>query len=452
MKGFNLKKICDIVSGTLINARDTDAEAGRIVIDTREIRKNDIFAAFRGEKVDGHDFVNSAFSSGAICCIVDHVPEKAEGALILVSSVQNAVERIAQEYRNSISVPVIGITGSNGKTTAKEMIYAVLSQKYSVLKTDKNLNNQIGVPMTVSSICDNHSAAVIEMGISKKGDMDLLGRIVRPDIAVFTNIGHAHLEFLDNLQGVYSEKTKLLKYMDRSKLVIVNGDDRLLNQIDCEQKVIRYGLGDHCDVKAYDITVAEDSGLLSFTLDCFGENVKMNAPAFGKHIIYAVLEAAAAGWSMGMSLHDIAAGIAKYQVVGSRSSIIRTDCLTVIDDCYNANPDSVKNAVDSMMLLKGRHVCILGDMLELGNDKEELHYIVGKYAAENGCDRVIACGPVSSYIVQGAGKAGVYCENLDELSACLSDELKKDDIVLVKASRSMHFERVTEVLKTLHLH
>ena len=451
MDGLNLRTICSVVYGTPCNISDYTVEPNRIVIDSRDITTDDLFAAFKGEKADGHDYIESALNKGACCCLAEYIPEGIEGPVIIVKSVEEAMEQIAQEYRSRISIPVIGITGSNGKTTAKEMISSVLGQRFTVLKTDKNLNNQLGVPMTVSSITKNHTAAVIEMGVSKKNDMDVLGKIVRPDIAVFTNIGHAHLEFLDNLEGVFLEKTKVLQYMDADATAVINGDDPFLNGLQCRQRIIRYGFGDNCDVRACGVSFSKETGNLSFTVNCFGTEIPIDAPAYGKHIVYAALEAAAVGTVMDISPEEIIRGIGGYKIVGRRSSVIHTDAFTIIDDCYNANPDSVKSGIDSMMMIPGRHLCILGDMLELGKTSDRLHFEIGKYAAEKGCECVLAYGTEAANIAEGAESIGVYCREYDDFVKEIQNTIREGDVILVKASRSMNFERITEMLRQFSL-
>lgn len=449
MYGLTLTKIAEICNGQLINCEEPEAEPSRIIIDSREAKTGDLFAAFVGEKVDGHNFINVAFNAGAICCLAEKIPSELNGCIILVDSVETAVAIIARYFRKMLSVPVIGITGSNGKTTAKEMISAVLSEKYNVLKTDKNLNNQIGVPMTVSSINREHTAAVVEMGVSKKNDMDLLGSIVCPNIMVYTNIGHAHLEFLDDLDGVLFEKGKAVNYMDDESVVIINGDDPHLRKLKCRQKVITYGINNACDIMADDISYSIDDNILSMTIKMNGFSVKTEVMSFGTHIVYAALEAAAVACALGIEPEIAARGIGKYKPVGRRSLLCHTGSLTLIDDCYNSNPDSLRNSIDSMLLLPGRHVCIVGDMLELGDDSRKMHYDCGVYAVEKGIDLVISIGALAEEISSGAGRNGINFKSSDDAKTALSGLLRKDDVVLVKASRGMHLETVSEYIKSL---
>lgn len=448
MKAITVKQAAALVSGELCGVGDFEKSLGAIVTDSRAVREGDVFAAFVGEHTDGHAYISTALDKGAACCIAQRVPEGETRPVIVVENVQTAIETLAAAYRETLSIPVIGITGSVGKTSAKEMISAVLSRKYSVLKTDKNFNNQIGVPMTVSRIEAEHEAAVIEMGISDFGEMSGLARIVRPTIGVFTIIGHAHIEFLHDLNGVLRAKTEMLDYMDEGAPVVMNGDDALLAAFSCRQKKILFGLGENCDLRAENIRV---NGVDGMHCDIVYADRRFAAdiPAFGKHIVYAALEGAAVGILLGMSDDEIAAGIASYKTVGRRAAVCDTGTVTLIDDCYNANPDSVKSGIDSMLTVAGRHVCVLGDMLELGENENEMHRAIGEYALQAGVDLVLTAGVRSTHTARGAGSIGVHYNTREELIKALPGHIRKGDVVLVKASHSQKFEEVSEAIKTL---
>ena len=335
-----------------------------------------------------------------------------------------------------------------GKTSAKEMIASVLQQRFRVLKTEGNLNNQIGVPMTVSRIEPEHQAAVVEMGISGFGEMRALTNIVRPTVAVFTVIGHAHLEFLHDRKGVFRAKTEMLEGMDDNGVVIVNGDDDLLCALQCPQKKLTFGLGENCDVRATDIR-ADALGHLACSILYPGGRMDVQIPSFGKHMVYAALEGAAVGLALGLSESEIIRGIASYETVGSRSAVTETGKITLIDDSYNANPDSMKCGIDSLLQLPGRHVCVFGDMLELGPEEREMHREIGAYATEKGVDLLLCAGPLSRELAAGAGDCASWFSDREELLRALPELIRDGDRVLVKASRGMHFERVAEALKQL---
>lgn len=448
MKNMTLALAAKACSGRLCGQFDENTELGRAVIDSRAVEPGDLFVAYKGEKADGHDYIGAAFDRGAACCLARRVPEGETRPILLVEDVQKALEQIAEAYRATLSIPVVGITGSVGKTSAKEMIAAVLEQRFSVLKTDKNLNNQIGVPMTVSRIRPEHEAAVVEMGISGFGEMRLLSRIARPTIGVFTVIGHAHLEFLRDRQGVFRAKTEMLEYMDDDALVVCNGDDDLLRGMDCRQRKWTFGLSEGCDFRAVELRV-DENGHTSCVIVHDGSRIPVTIPAFGQHMVYAALEGAAVGWLLGLTDREIAEGIGNFSPVGRRSAVTETGRITLIDDSYNANPDSVKCGIDSLLELPGRRVCILGDMLELGAGEEEMHRDVGEYAAKKGIDLVLCSGPLGAEIAAGAGERGRWYESREEMIAALPELIRPGDRVLVKASRGMRFEQISEALKCL---
>lgn len=448
MRGMTISRAAAVCGGRLCGEGDFGAELGSVVIDSRAVSAGDFFVAYKGERVDGHDYISAAFDRGAVCCLAQRVPEGETRPVILVPDVQAALEQICAEYRRDLRLPVIGITGSVGKTSAKEMISAVLSQRLNVLKTDKNLNNQIGVPMTISRIRPEHQAAVVEMGISGFGEMNVLARIARPDMAVFTLIGHAHLEFLHDLDGVLRAKTEMLDFMADDAPVLINGDDEKLCGLQCRQKKISFGLGENCDIRAENIRLGESGE--TFCDIVYGERrIPVEIRAYGRHMIYAALEGAAVGLLMGLSNGEIVKGVASFETVGRRAAVCDTGFVTLIDDSYNANPDSVKCGIDSLMKMPGRHVCILGDMLELGEGSGEMHFDVGRYAGEKGAELVLTSGPLSKETCRGAGERGRHFATREELIAALPGLIQKGDRVLVKASLGSRFDQISEALKEL---
>lgn len=450
MRGLSVSDAAAIVGGELHGSENSDSEILGVAIDSRRIESGFMFAALKGERVDGHDYMNKAFELGAVCCIAERLPEEICGTVIIVPDVSAALKTLAEHYRRRFDIPVIGIAGSVGKTTAKEMVASVLSQKYKVLRTEKNLNNELGVPLTIFRIEPEHEAAVIEMGISDFGEMSRLAKMVRPTMAVYTLIGHAHLEHLHDRGGVLRAKTEMLDFMPDDGTLFLNGDDDLLAGLDCRQRKILYGTGENADVKAENIC----SGSLN-KLSCdivSGERrIHVTVPSYGRHMVYAALEGAAVGIKMGLTDEQIAAGIAAYETVGRRANVTDTGYITLIDDCYNANPDSVMCAVDSLKTVNGRKVCILGDMLEMGENKAELHAQVGKYASDNDTDLLLTVGALSKYTCTAAeGISSLHFESNAELISKLPELIKKGDTVLVKASHSMKFDEISEALKLLN--
>ncbi len=449
MRGINVKQAAAITGGSLSGRGDAERELRGLVIDSRLVREGFAFAAIAGEHVDGHDYVEKAFELGASCCIVEHDIPDVSGCLIVVDDTAKAMARLAEAYRKTLDIPVIGITGSVGKTTAKEMVSAVLSQRFKVLKTDKNFNNELGVPLTIFRIEPEHEAAVIEMGISDFGEMSRLAQMVRPTDAVYTLIGNAHLDRLHDRSGVFRAKTEMLEYMPENGTVFLNADDDLLSACSCRQSRVFYGLGDKADIRAENIKT-DGAALQSCDIISGKRRIHVSIPAYGRHMVYAALEGAAVGMKFGLSDDEIIRGIAAYETVGRRANVIDTGYITIIDDCYNANPDSVKCAIDSMSDSTGRRVCVLGDMLEMGTARAERHADIGRYAAAHGVELLLCVGEMSENTARAAeGIASLHFEDNASLTAALPELIKKGDTVLVKASHSMKLEEVSEALKML---
>lgn len=420
-----------------------DAPLSGGVIDSREAGPGLMFCALPGERADGHEYMRSALEKGAACCLATHVPEGVTGPVILVDDVRSAMAKIAGACRDRLGIPVVGITGSSGKTTAKEMCAAVLSQKYNTLKTEKNFNNELGVPLTIFRIGPEHGAAVVELGINHFGEMSRLGAMAKPDIAVYTLIGRSHLEALGDLDGVLRAKGELVEHMPPDGLLIVNGDDEKLAAWRPARRKLTFGLGEGCDVRGVGFAPRGAKGS-ALTVLAGERRIELFLPAYGRHLAYAALAAAAVGIELGLSDGQIAAGAADYAPVGRRARIIETPSLTVIDDCYNANPDSVKMAIASAGALGGRLVCILGDMLELGELSEQMHREVGEAARAAGA-LLLTAGERS------AAMGGEHFASKAELISALPRLLKRGDRVLVKASHSMAFEEISDALRALSL-
>lgn len=458
MFGITVSEAAAICGGSVFCGRDYDPELRRLVIDSREVGKGDLFVAYKGERSDGHDFILAALEKGAACALAEHLPDIAltgdtdpyeifPGPVIVCRNVQEAVEKIAAAFRKKLDIPVVGVTGSVGKTTTKEMIASVLESRFMVHKTAGNLNNTIGLPISLCGIDRQDEAAVLEMGINHFGEMRRLGRMAAPDIAVYTVIGHAHLEFLGDLNGVLKAKTEMLEFMSDEALLVVNGDDPLLRSFSCTQWKMTYGVSESCDVRAANVVCAE--GFVTCDIHYSGKTLHAEIPGFGSHLVYAALAAAAVGFAVGLSGDEIAAGLADYRTVGRRLAVENTGYLRLIDDCYNSNPDSCRSSVDTLLSLSGRHVCILGDMLELGANSDAMHREIGAYAADKGVELLITCGPSAALMAESFGVDAVRFEDTDSLIAALPGLLRREDCVLVKASRGMHLELVSEEVKHL---
>lgn len=424
----------------------TAQEITAVTTDSRAVTPGCLFAAIVGERADGHDYIGSAREKGASCVLCERFVD-ADIPQIRVEDTQSALRQIAGFYRCQFEIPFVGVTGSVGKTTAKEMISAVLSAKFDTLKTEKNFNNELGVPLTLFRLRENHEAAVVEMGISDFGEMTRLAEMVHPDIAVFTLIGDAHLEFLGDRRGVLRAKGEIVGGMPEDGVVIANGDDIVLAHHFFGRKTILFGTGENCDVRAVDIVNDGYAGTKCVIVSG-SRSIPVSIPGFGNHMVYAALMGAAVGMDLGMSDEEIRLGISRYETVGSRGRIVNTDSLTIIDDCYNANPTSTVASLDSLSRLPGRHAAILGDMLELGENAAELHAEVGRHAAELGIS-VAACGELSRHLAEGAGEGALWFADTQSLIDALPGFLQKGDVVLVKASHAMGFDAVTQALSEL---
>lgn len=452
MKNMALTQIAKACGGQLFPA---DAAPGRevlgVVLDSRLVAEDFLFIATVGERVDGHDFIPSAFEKGALAVVCEKTPTKACGPYILVKNSFDALKAIAAWYRSQLSVKVVGITGSVGKTSTKEYISSVLAQKYQVLKTEGNFNNEIGLPLTILKIREIHEVAVLEMGISDFGEMHRLSEIAKPDLCVITNIGQCHLENLGTRDGILKAKTEIFDFMSEDGSVCVNGDDDKLVTIQevKGRRPLRFGLGGNNDIYATDVVA---HGLFGSTCNIHTAEkaFPVNIPQPGGHMILNALAATSIGMLLGLSTDEIAAGIASVKALGGRSNIIRRENRTIIDDCYNANPVSMRAAIDLLAMADTRRVAILGDMGELGNTENILHKGVGTYAALCKLDVLVCVGTRSAHMYEGAkeGFTGElrYYETKEDMMAELPDILQENDTILVKASHFMGFDEVVKAL------
>ena len=453
MSKLTPKVIAEVTGGKYIGKEEwKDVSVAGAVRDNRDVRDGNLFICIRGARVDGHSFVNTAFEAGAACCLVEEEIPDAKGPYVVVDSTLEAVQALGGYYRSLFDIPVIGITGSVGKTTAKEIIASVLSEKLCVLRTEMNLNNELGVPLTLLSLEDKHEAAVIEMGISDFGHMSKLAIMVRPDIFVMTKIGYAHIEELGDLQGVLRAKTEAFAYMKPTGVAVLNGDDELLLGYDPKMRKITFGLEEHNDVRAENI---RSNGIKSIDLEIASDagRFPVRIPAYGSHIAALAPAAVIVAQLLGMTDEEIASGFQLYAPVEGRSKITDIEGITLIDDCYNASPNSVNAALSSISSLPGRHIAILGDMLELGEHSERMHREVGEFAAESGIDMLLCHGNQARFIYEGyTSKNGLqahHYQTMEELEGEIPKKIKKGDAILVKASRGMHFDKLLPIISGL---
>ncbi|WP_316621512.1 UDP-N-acetylmuramoyl-tripeptide--D-alanyl-D-alanine ligase [Ruminococcus sp.] len=443
MKPITLSEVARACGGELHG--DPGLQITSIVTDSRKAGEGSLFAAIKGARADGHKFIPAVAEQGAVCALCEEAPQ-ADIAYILVESTLVALKGIAEYYRSLFSIPFIGITGSVGKTSTKEFISAVLAQKYNVHKTGGNFNNELGVPITLFGLEEEHEVAVIEMGISGFGEMTRLSKMVRPDISVITNIGYCHLENLGDRDGVLRAKTEMFTYLkDNGSIILCHDDDKLRTVTDYHGITPTfYGTGND----EYHAENIVEKGLdgVGCTLIHGDTRIDVTIPTMGRHNVLNALCAMAVGTKLGLTPDEIKRGLESFQNVGSRNHIIKTSYYTIIDDCYNANPTSTKAGLDTLSKLSGRRVAVLGDMKELGKDEIALHREVGAYAKELGIDVLIAVGPLSEATAEGFGEGAYYYQNVDRCIDRIERHLHPDDTILVKASHSMQFERIVEAL------
>ena len=461
MRNMTLSNISKACNGILYTAGNTgEKEVEGAVLDSRLIRKDYLFIASRGERVDGPDYIETAIRQGAMAVVCEKAPADPSIPYILVKDSLLALKDIATWYRMQLDIPVVGITGSVGKTSTKEFVSSVLSQKYNILKTEGNYNNEIGLPLTILQIRDDHEVAVLEMGISDFGEMHRLSSIARPDYCLLTNIGQCHLENLGSRQGILKAKSEIFDFMSEDGSVILNGDDDMLSTINNVKgkTPVRYGFGIDNDVYADNII---SNGLMGSTCNIhIGDEVLfVNIPMPGRHMILNALAAALTGTVLGLTGDDIIQGIGQIQPVNGRNHIIHHEKWTVIDDCYNANPVSMRAAIDLLAMADTRKIAILGDMGELGPDENNLHEEVGTYAASKNIDIILCVGKLAAHIYNGAKNAFdvqyakeditkqpseklFFFETQDGLFKTLPGILEKGDTILVKASHFMGFDKV----------
>jgi len=450
MKSLTPQIIAKITGGKYIGGdNDRDIIVAGAVRDNRDVKPGNLFVCICGERVDGHSFANSSFDSGAACCLAEREITNAKGPYVLVESTLEAIKTLGGYYRSLFDIPVIGITGSVGKTTAKEVIAAVLGAKLNVLKTEMNLNNELGVPLTLLSLNEHHEAAVIEMGISDFGEMGRLAQMARPDIFIITKIGYSHIVELGDLQGVLRAKTEAFVYMKPSGIAVLNGDDDLLRGYDPNMRKITFGLDEHNDVRVVDVN---QNSIDSIEFNVINDEGKLHVkiPAYGSHLASLAAAAVITGRLLGLADEDVCKGFLRYTPVEGRSVVTKSNGITLIDDCYNANPNSVKAALTSMSTLPGRHVAVLGDMFNLGEHSEQMHYETGEFAAKNNVDILLCQGEHARFIYDGYLSAGgcnaFYYPLMSGLTAEIPEKIKKGDTVLVKASRGMHFEKLLPII------
>lgn len=456
---MNINKLAEVTGGTVHNLCG-DEIVENVVRDDREVTEGTVFIALNGENNNGHRFVERAVSNGAVCCVVDDI-EGDFGKLPVVSvpDTFKALRDIATYYREQFNIPIVGITGSVGKTSTKGMIASVLSQEYKTLKTEGNYNNEVGVPLTIFRLSDNDEAAVVEMGMSDFGEISRLSQIVKPEIAVITNVGMSHIEHLGSQDGICKAKFEILDGISIDGTVILNGDDKYLweKNGELDYETLYFGIENKCcDIVATDIKLYSCGSEFKVKIDGMQYEFETNAP--GIHHIYNAMAAILVGYRYNLKIESMIKGVHDFVPEGYRQIKTEYKNFTIINDCYNACPDSMESGLDVLALAssekngRARRVACLADMLELGDRSIGEHERVGRMCKEKGVDCLITVGDMAKYIAKGAINAGMNSSDVYEFASNdsaiqkLKNIIKKKDVVWIKGSRGMHLEKIAEAL------
>ena len=442
--------------GKMLNVTCTgDCEFDGFAIDSRAVKKGNMFVCLPGARVDGHDFASKAEANGAACFLCERPLDTSLPCCIVPDSLKG-LQDLGKAYRLALGVKVVAVTGSVGKTTTKEYISSVLGRKYRTHKTEGNKNSETGVPLTLLAVRPEDEVVVTEMGMSAKGEISVLTNIACPDIAVITNIGVSHIEHLGSQENIMLAKLEILEGLSENGTLILNYDDEYLRHAyndlllgKIPQKIIRYGINNpDCDIIASEIAMEDNS--LRFCVKTPEGDITVIIPCEGVHNVYNSLAAISVGLCMGVPLSDIVAGLAEFTGVPMRQQTYSRDGLNIIEDCYNASPSSMKAGLDVLRRKNGRKIAVLGDMLELGDFSDEMHRKVGEMLTD--IDALVAFGHFNDSYIAGAKNAGVApencysCENNEEAPVILSKIAKDGDYILIKASRGMSGEKIAEKL------
>lgn len=461
MKNLDLEKIIEFCSAKLVQGNKNKI-INEIVIDSRKVKAGDLFIAIIGENTDGHLFIQEAVEKGAAAVVVERqlkndYLKKSELSILKVEDTTKALQDIARNYRLTFeSLQLIAVTGSAGKTTTKDMIYSVLSQKYNCLKTEGNFNNHIGLPLTLLRLTGQEDFAVVEMGMSSLGEIDLLAKIAIPDYGVVTNVAAAHLEQLGSIENIARAKNELIDNLGTDDLAILNFDNQYTRQmgIDAKAKVLSFGFELGADIRAVNFNFDNDQGVLNFKLCYQNKDYDFIFKKAGKHNIYNLMVAVIIGLENNLSQAEIQKAILTTDFSGLRMEIITlANGARIINDSYNANPLAVKAAVDVLAEMKGkRKIALLASMLELGAESSHKHREIGRYLAQKSIDLLLTVSKEAEEIAAGA-RSRMKSKNIISFSdnqSCidyLKTELKSDDLLLVKGSRSNKLEEIVKALK-----
>lgn len=434
---------------------DPEAIVTSVSTDSRKIEPGALFVPIKGERTDAHAYIDATFAAGAVATLTEeHTERNDANAWIRVPSTLSALQLIATAYRAQFSIPVVGVTGSVGKTTTKEMIALALSAEKNVMRTEGNQNSQVGLPLTMFQLRQDHEAAVVEMGMSDFGEMSRLAQIAAPTCAVITNIGISHIQQLKTQENILGEKLHIIDRFSEDSILFLNGDDPLLAGLRGKLRVKTqyFGMQPWCDCRAEKISFYPDG--VRFVFRAPGVEQKVDLPVLGLHNVTNALASLSVAHALGIDLQKAAEALEEYRPLAMRQQLHRHNGVTVVDDSYNASPDAIKSSLDVLETLReqdGRCFAVLADMLELGDLEHRAHFEVGAYAAGTGLDALVTVGTRAAAIAEGARSVKPelpchVCASNEEAVEVLRGILRRGDVVLVKGSRGMHTDEIVKKL------
>ncbi|MCI5726174.1 MAG: UDP-N-acetylmuramoyl-tripeptide--D-alanyl-D-alanine ligase [Clostridium sp.] len=450
---ISFDELLEAVNGIVIQD-SPNKKFNEVSIDTRKIQKGNIFLALKGENFNGNNYVKQAFEKGATIAIVDedvfnYLEIKDMGVVIKVKNGNKALLSLAKFYREKLGIKVIGITGSTGKTSTKDITAALLSEKYKVFKTKGNFNNNIGLPLMILQLDSSYDVAVLELGMSNLMEIHTLANCARPDIALITNIGISHIENLKTQDNIFKAKMEITDFFTDKNTLIVNSEDKYLNKVSSSNyKVVKTGINTEAELTAYDIRLFEDTTIFSVNINGAKQEFTLNM--VGQHNVLNAMLGIGAALELGVNVEEMKKGLANIENTSMRLEFIKNDKFTIINDCYNASPDSMKAALDVLNNSSiGRKVAILGTMNELGEESNKAHTEVGAYAKDK-ADLLVVTGAYKDAYKEGYSKDSIIIyETKEELIKDISNHIEENDVILVKASRGIKYEEIVEKLKML---
>lgn len=452
MDNIKLQDIVKAIGGKLL-VEGKQRDFSRVVIDSREVNKGDIFFAIKGENFDAHKFVDNVLENGAGLVIVHKEEEyksfSEDSSIVLVEDTKKALLDLASFYIDTLDIKVVGITGSTGKTSTKDLIAAALSEKYKVFKTKGNFNNDIGMPLMILELNKDYEVAILEMGMSNLGEIETLARVAKPDIAVITNIGTSHMENLKTRDNILKAKLEITTLFNENNVLIVNGENDKLHDLESNNyKIVKIGTESDYNFKGCIIIINKDN--IEFSVKENGRAIDQTifVPVPGKHNVLNSLLAVAVARHLGVSYEEIAEGIKNLEATSMRLDVIKHEGYTIINDAYNASPDSMIAALEVLKTYEGRKIAVLGTMKELGEESPKAHEEVAKYAKDSKVDMLITLGEFNSDFEAGFGSENFKAfDSIEDIVHYLKQNLKDGDVLLVKASRSMKFENIINELQ-----